>query len=74
MDDAPVVAKSTGPLVSVIVPNFNHEAFLRQRLNSIFLQSYQNIEVIVLDDCSSDNSAAVIEEMIAQYDLSLIHI
>lgn len=48
--------------VSVIVPNYNHAPFLRQRLDSIFNQTYQNFEVIILDDCSTDNSKEIIEE------------
>lgn len=43
-------------LVSVIVPNYNHRQFLQQRLDSIFNQTYQHFEVILLDDCSSDGS------------------
>lgn len=43
-------------LVSVIVPNFNHLKFLPKRLHSIFEQSFQDFEVILLDDCSSDGS------------------
>jgi glycosyltransferase involved in cell wall biosynthesis len=48
------------PLVSVIVPNFNHAIFLERRLESIFNQSYYNIEVILLDDCSTDNSRQIL--------------
>lgn len=48
------------PLVSVIIPNYNHARFLEQRLDSVFNQTYQNFEVIVLDDCSVDNSLEVI--------------
>lgn len=50
------------PLVSVIVPNFNHGKFLEQRLASIYGQTYQNIEVILLDDASSDDSVALLEK------------
>lgn len=50
------------PLLSVIVPNYNHEKYLVQRLESIFNQSYSNIEVILLDDCSSDGSAAILSQ------------
>ncbi len=50
------------PLVSVIVPNFNHAAFLRERLDSIYGQTYKNIEVILLDDCSTDDSCSVLSE------------
>lgn len=47
--------------VSVIVPNYNHEKFLQQRIDSILEQTYQNFELIILDDCSTDDSRAVIE-------------
>ncbi|MDW5290747.1 glycosyltransferase family 2 protein [Formosa sp. PL04] len=43
-------------LVSIILPNYNHAAFLQDRLDSIFNQSYQNFEVIILDDASTDHS------------------
>ncbi len=48
------------PLVSVIVPNFNHAAYLPARLDSILTQTYRNFEVLLLDDCSSDNSVEVL--------------
>lgn len=50
------------PKVSVIVPNYNHAPYLRQRLDSIFNQTFQDFEVIILDDCSTDNSKEVIEQ------------
>jgi glycosyltransferase involved in cell wall biosynthesis len=50
------------PKVSVIVPNYNHARFLRQRLDSIFHQIFQDFEVIILDDCSTDDSVNVIKE------------
>lgn len=50
------------PLVSVIIPNYNHARFLDQRLQSVLNQTYRNIEVIILDDCSTDNSLEVIEK------------
>lgn len=50
------------PKVSVLVPNYNHQPFLRQRLDSIYGQTYTNIEVILLDDCSSDDSRKVLDE------------
>lgn len=48
------------PLVSVIVPNYNHARYLEQRLDSVFGQTYPNFEVIILDDCSTDNSLEMI--------------
>lgn len=49
------------PSVSVIVPNYNHAPFLRQRIESILQQTYQNIELILLDDCSTDESREIME-------------
>ena len=43
-------------MISIIVPNYNHEKFLPQRMESIFSQSFQDFEVILLDDCSTDSS------------------
>lgn len=51
------------PLISIIVPNYNHEKFLQQRLDSVFNQTYPNFEVILLDDCSTDSS----REILLQY-------
>ena len=48
-------------MVSVIVPNYNHAGYLRQRIDSVLGQTYTNIEVILLDDCSTDSSREVIE-------------
>ncbi|ABQ03353.1 Candidate beta-glycosyltransferase; Glycosyltransferase family 2 [Flavobacterium johnsoniae UW101] len=50
------------PLISIIVPNYNHENYLKQRLDSIFKQTYQNFEVILLDDCSTDESRKILSE------------
>ncbi len=49
------------PRVSVIVPNYNHALFLPARLDSIIGQSYKDFEIILLDDCSTDNSREIIE-------------
>lgn len=44
------------PLVSILIPCYNHECFLDDCLNSIIKQTYENIEVLICDDCSSDGS------------------
>ena len=49
-------------LISVIIPNYNHENYLEARIQSILNQTYQDFEIIILDDCSTDNSRAVIEK------------
>ena len=48
------------PLISVIVPSYRHEDFLIQRLNTISEQTYENIEIILLDDASPDNSGNIL--------------
>lgn len=48
-------------MVSVIIPNYNHSAFLRERIDSVLRQTYTDFEVILLDDCSSDCSRDVME-------------
>ncbi len=49
------------PTVSVIVPNYNHAPFLKQRIDSIMGQTYQDFELILLDDCSTDGSRDIME-------------
>lgn len=51
------------PLVSVIIPVYNHEQYVVQSLQSVWNQSYPNIEIIVIDDGSKDNSATLIESL-----------
>lgn len=50
------------PFVSVIIPNYNHARFLDERIQSVLNQTYQNFEVIILDDKSTDNSVEVINQ------------
>lgn len=49
------------PEVSVILPNYNHAPFLKQRIESILNQTFQDFELIILDDCSNDGSKDIIE-------------
>ncbi|MDA7558599.1 glycosyltransferase [Flavobacteriaceae bacterium] len=46
--------------VSIIIPNYNHAKYLSQRLESVYDQTYQDFEVILLDDCSNDASVAIL--------------
>ena len=54
------------PKVSVIIPNYNHARYLVQRIDSVLTQTLHDIEVIILDDCSPDNSREVIERYAQQ--------
>lgn len=49
------------PIVSVIVPNYNYARYLRTRIDSILAQTYQDFELILLDDASTDNSLEILE-------------
>lgn len=51
------------PLVSVVCLCYNHEKFVRDAINSVLNQTYPNIEVIVLDDASTDGSVSIIEQI-----------
>lgn len=48
------------PLVSIIIPNYNHALFLKKRLDSVYNQTYPHFEVILLDDASTDNSIEIL--------------
>ncbi len=48
-------------LVSIILPNYNHAPYLQERLESIFNQTHKNIEVIILDDASTDDSLSILK-------------
>lgn len=60
------------PLVSVIVPVFNHETFVASALCSIFSQTYERLEVIVIDDGSSDSSYAVLIQLKERFNFRLL--
>jgi Glycosyl transferase family 2 len=56
---------SSYPLLSVIVPNYNHSRYLPERLNSILDQGIKNIEILLFDDASSDDSVDLLEKFAA---------
>lgn len=55
------------PFVTVVCMCFNHGKFLNEAINSVINQSYPNIELIICDDASTDNSVAVIQSFVAKY-------
>lgn len=52
------------PLVTVVVPSYNSEAFIKKTLESVRLQSFENFECIVIDDCSKDSTVIIVENFI----------
>jgi len=50
------------PLVSIIIPNYNHAPYLHERIESILNQTFKDYEIIILDDFSTDNSKEIINE------------
>jgi len=66
MDDSEQV------LVSVIATSYNHAPFIKEALESVFAQSYPAIEIIVVDDASTDNSCTIIEQCIEGRNIQFI--
>lgn len=56
------------PLVSVLIPLYNAEKYIAKTLESVLTQSYENIEIIVLDDGSTDKSLAIAKDYEMQYE------
>ena len=57
---------NTNPLVSILIPIYNVEKYLGKCLDSVFSQTYKNVEYVFVDDCSTDNSYDVLMSSIEQ--------
>lgn len=55
--------RNKNPLVSIIVPSFNHEKYVSKSIMSVINQTYTNLEIIVIDDGSTDNSINILKEL-----------
>jgi hypothetical protein len=53
---------TTNPLISVIIPTYNSEEYIAEALNSVLQQTYNNIEVLLVDDASTDNTTEIIRQ------------
>lgn len=58
--------KKNQPLVSVVIPCYNHERFVQDCIQSVIDQTYENIELIIIDDGSKDHSVEKIQTMISK--------
>ena len=56
--------KKTEPLVSIITPAYNAEEFIVDTIQSVWTQDYQNWEMIIIDDHSTDNTVEVVKSFI----------
>lgn len=62
------------PLVSVIIPAYNHERFVQDTIRSIMMQTYQNIELLVVDDGSKDSTWQKIQELQAECERRFVRV
>lgn len=53
--------------ITVVIPNYNNAKYLEQCVESVFNQSYSNLYVVVVDDCSNDNSREILEKLAKRY-------
>ena len=63
------------PEVSIIIPLYNAEKYIAECLESVLAQTFKNFEVIIVDDCSTDNSCTIVESYIPKFSgrLKLYH-
>lgn len=66
------MTKKELPLVSVLIPSYNHAKYIGETIDSIINQTYKNIELIVIDDGSTDNSVEVLTNLSEKYNFILI--
>lgn len=62
-----MVRKMQDNLVSVIIPTYNSEKYIDETLNSVLDQTYREFEIIIIDDCSNDNTWKIIKEYEKKY-------
>jgi alpha-1,3-rhamnosyltransferase len=64
--------KKIGPLVTILVPSYNHSKYISKCIESIISQTYDNFELIVIDDGSIDDSVEILQDLKIKYNFTLI--
>ncbi len=59
------------PLISVLIASYNHQDYIEEALQSIWQQDYPHVEIIVVDDCSPDNSWALLQKLVGKSPLPM---
>ena len=59
---------SENPLISIVLATYNGEKFLAKQLDSLFSQTYQNVEIIAVDDCSTDETLNILNDYATKHD------
>ena len=62
-----MMENSFSPKISVVIPMYNTEKYIGECIGSVFAQTFQDFEIIVVDDCSTDNSCAIVENYIKNF-------
>jgi glycosyltransferase involved in cell wall biosynthesis len=55
------------PMISVVMATYNGEKYIEEQLNSVLEQSYKNLEIIIVDDCSTDSTIAILNKYVAAH-------
>ena len=61
------MTKQTIPAVSIVIPMYNAEKYIGECLDSVLAQTFTDYEVIVVDDCSTDNSPAIVKNYMSKF-------
>lgn len=64
-----MVKVGTNPMVSVVIPSYNHRTYIQKCLESVLEQSYRNFEIVIVDDGSTDGSAEFLKEYTSAFNI-----